>query len=319
MSDIAAVIIGRNEGERLVRGLAALQGKAAPIVYVDSNSSDGSVANARAVGAEVVTLDLSKPFTAARARNAGLARLAEIAPGGDYVQILDGDTELRDGWLEAGRAALDAAPDLAVVFGRRRERFPEASIWNRLADAEWDGPPGEVLACGGDALFRRAALDAVGGYRESMIAGEEPELCQRFRRKGWRIERLAAEMTWHDAGMTRIGQWWKRAERGGHAYAEDAAIHGRGPDRFRVAETRRALIWGAGIPLAAVLGALLLSPWALLVLLAWPLQVIRLRLRGLDWTEAFFLTFGKLPEAKGVLSYWWNRARGRRRRLIEYK
>ncbi len=317
--DVAAIAIGRNEGDRLVRCLASLTGRAAPVIYVDSGSTDGSLDAARTAGAEVVELDMSRPFTAARARNAGLARLEEIAPGGAFVQFLDGDCELQPDWIATARAALEAEPELAVVCGRRRERFPEASVFNRMIDDEWDTPIGEAIACGGDALMRRAALAEVGGYRDSLIAGEEPEMCFRMRAKGWRIARIDAEMTLHDAALTRIGQWWQRARRAGHAFAEGAALHGAGDERFRVRETRRALLWGAALPLLT-LASLAVSPWlTLLLLLVWPAQVLRLNLRGMPWHRAFFLTFGKLPEAQGALGFHWGRLTGRRRGLIEYK
>lgn len=316
---VGAVAIGRNEGERLVRCLASLQGRAERVVYVDSGSTDGSVAAARAAGAEVVELDLSRPFTAARARNAGFARLCDIAPDIGFVQFLDGDCELAEGWIDAALAALAAEPDIAVVCGRRRERHPEASLWNRMIDAEWDSPAGEAKACGGDAMMRRSAVEAVGGYREDLIAGEEPEMCFRMRGAGWRILRLDAEMTLHDAAMTRMAQWWQRARRAGHTYAEGVALHGSAPERYRVAELRRTLLWGAGIPALALFGALLISPWALLILLAWPVQVIRLVLKGRSWEQAVFLTLGKLPEAQGAVGYWLARVTGRRRALIEYK
>ena len=239
---VGAVAIGRNEGERLVRCLASLRGRAERVVYVDSGSTDGSVAAARAAGAEVVELDLSRPFTAARARNAGFARLCDIAPDIGFVQFLDGDCELAEGWIDAALAALAAGPDIAVVCGRRRERHPEASLWNRMIDAEWDSPAGEAKACGGDAMMRRSAVEAVGGYREDLIAGEEPEMCFRMRAAGWRILRLDAEMTLHDAAMTRMAQWWQRARRAGHTYAEGVALHGSAPERYRVAELRRTLL-----------------------------------------------------------------------------
>jgi len=47
---IDAVVIGRNEGERLVACLASLGGEIRRAVYVDSGSTDGSVAAARAAG-----------------------------------------------------------------------------------------------------------------------------------------------------------------------------------------------------------------------------------------------------------------------------
>ena len=313
---IDAVVIGRNEGERLTRCLASLEGLQ-PVIYVDSGSTDGSQEIASKAGADVVSLDLSIPFTAARARNAGLARLAEIASDTDFVQVLDGDTELREGWIDAASAAITEDLRLAIVCGRRRERHPEASRWNTLIDAEWDTPVGDAMECGGDALLRRAAIDEVGGYDPDLIAGEEPELCFRLRAAGWRIRRIEAEMTWHDAALTRFGQWWRRAERAGFSYAALARRHGS--QGLRVAEKRRALIWGFALPLVSLLGAILVSSSALLLLLAWPLQVVRMQRRGLSWTEAVFLTLGKIPEAKGVLSEAFGHLSGRRRGLIEYK
>ncbi|WP_434618750.1 glycosyltransferase family 2 protein [Tabrizicola sp. M-4] len=312
---IAAVLIGRNEGARLVAALAAIPHEVRPVVYVDSGSTDGSVAAAQAAGARVVRLDMSRPFTAARARNEGFAALASDRP--DYVQFIDGDCALAPGWIETARDFLVEHPNAAVACGRRRERFPEASVYNRLCDEEWNTPVGEARACGGDALMRADAFAAVGGFNPGLIAGEEPELCVRLRAAGWKIHRLDAEMTLHDAAMTRFGQWWKRMRRSGHAYAEGAALHGSPPERHFVTETRRALLWGAAIPLAALIGTAL-TPWALLILLLWPLQILRLAPR-LGLSRAAFLTIGKMPEALGVAEYWLRRIAGRRAGLIEYK
>lgn len=317
---VAAIAIGRNEGDRLKACLASLQGQADPVIYVDSGSTDGSLAAAEALGAHVVALDMDQPFTAARARNAGLARLAELSPETELVQFVDGDCTLHPDWIATARAALAADPALAVVCGRRRETFPDASLWNRLIDAEWDTPVGPARACGGDALIRRAALDAVGGYDPAMIAGEEPEMCYRMRQQGWTIVRIDAEMTAHDAAMTRFSQWWTRARRAGHAYAEGAALHGRETEeRYNMAEVRRALLWGLALPGVILLAALIVTPWALVLLGVYPAQIIRLMTRGFDAAEAGFLMLAKFPEAQGVLGYWQSRLTGRTRRLIEYK
>jgi GT2 family glycosyltransferase len=317
-ADIGAVVIGRNEGARLLACLEALQGQVERIVYVDSGSTDGSQAAALARGAEVVALDTDRPFTAARARNAGFARLTETGAPPEFVQFLDGDCALQPGWIDTARAFLDGHPQVAVACGRRRERFPEASVWNRLIDAEWDTPVGETLACGGDALMRTRALAEVGGYNPGLIAGEEPELCVRLRQRGWKIWRLDAEMTLHDAALVRLGQWWQRTRRGGYAYAEAVAMHGAPPERHGVAALRRILFWGIVLPAITLLGAVI-TPWAILLLLIWPAQVIRLRLRGVPWHQALFLTLAKLPEAQGTLTYGWRRLTGTRNRLIEYK
>jgi GT2 family glycosyltransferase len=318
------VIIGRNEGERLKRCLASVQGSAAAVVYVDSGSTDGSVEWARSAGAEVVELDLSKPFTAARARNQGFKRLFEMAPELRWVQFVDGDCEVVSGWLSAATGFLQSHPDVAAVCGRRRERHPERSVYNRMCDREWDTPVGQAKACGGDVMLRTEALRAVGGYRDGLIAGEEPELCVRLRAVGWKVWRIAEEMTVHDAAMTRIGQWWRRSRRAGYAYAEGAALHGAPPERHWVHETRRALTWGVGFPLLVAISGAVATPWCLLLLTAYPLQIARLWMRGTGpgWerlTDAFFSTLGKFPEAQGALDFLRNRLLRRGGVLIEYK
>ena len=315
---IAAVVIGRNEGARLLACLDSLKGAVSPVVYVDSGSTDGSPAAAAAAGAVVVALDMRAPFTAARARNAGLEVLMRQADPPELIQFVDGDCSLRAGWADTARRFLAAHPEVAAVCGRRRERFPEASVYNRLTDLEWDTPVGETRSCGGAVLMRAAAIEAGGRYDPTLIAGEEPELCVRLRQAGWKIWRLGAEMTWHDAAITRFGQWWKRTRRAGHAFAEGAALHGAPPERHNVASLRRALLWGAALPLALLLGSLV-TPWALLLALLWPLKILRLCRQGRDPVHAAFLTLGNIPEALGALSYYWGRLSGRRKALMEYK
>lgn len=317
--EIDAVVIGRNEGARLIACLASLRGRARRIVYVDSGSTDGSVEGARAAGAEVVALDMARAFTAARARNAGLERLE--GDGSDFVQFVDGDCTIAPGWLETAARFLAAHPEAAVVCGRRREEHPEASVYNRLCDREWDTPVGEATACGGDSLVRRAAVAAVGGFNDGLIAGEEPDLCLRLRRAGWTVWRLDAEMALHDARILRLGQWWRRSRRAGHAFAEGAHLHRAGPERHWVKETRRALIWGAGLPLA-ILVATLLTPWAALAVSIYPAQMLRLALRDPGpgrWEVALFTVLGKVAEAQGALDFHLRRWIGRRRGIMEYK
>lgn len=319
---VDAVVIGRNEGARLVDCLASLAGQVRRVVYVDSGSTDGSVGAARAAGARVVELDMARPFTAARARNAGLAHVMGAVDAPEFVQMVDGDCAVDPGWIGAALAAFAAHPRAVVVCGRRRERFPDASVYNRMCDAEWDTPIGPAKACGGDALMRLAALMAVGGYRDDLIAGEEPELCLRLRRAGGEVWRIDAEMTLHDAAMVRFGQWWRRSVRAGHAFAEGAALHGAGPERHWVTETRRALIWGAVVPGVALLAGLV-HPLGWAVLLVWPAQVVRLARRGgggsFARAVAVFSVLGKVAEARGALGYYANRLLRRRRGIIEYK
>ena len=181
---LGIVIIGRNEGDRLCRCLNSIVGANLPVVYVDSNSTDGSVELARSLVGNVVELDPSLPFTAARARNEGFARLGQIHPALSFVQFVDGDCELAAGWLDKGHRVLEERPDVAAVVGRRREYHPEQTIYNRLADLEWDTPIGEAKHFGGDVLVRTDAFRQVAGYDPTLIAGEDPDLSVRIRQHG---------------------------------------------------------------------------------------------------------------------------------------
>jgi glycosyltransferase involved in cell wall biosynthesis len=304
-----------------------------PVVYVDSGSTDASVKVARELGATVVELDMSMPFTAARARNSGFEKLMSVDASIEAVQFVDGDCEIVDGWLDRGVSELSAKPQAAVVCGRRRERFPDASRYNRLCDIEWNTPIGIVKACGGDALIRVSAFREIGGYDGSVIAGEEPEMCVRLRAAGWEIHRIAAQMTLHDAAMHHFAQWWKRSLRAGHAYAEGFAMHGAPPERHRAKEHWSILFWGLGIPVVVIVAQLVLSivhpklTWVgLLPLLLYPLLLVRIamrRRRDLGMRDAMlygtFVVIGKFPQMIGVLKYWSGRWRGKRSAVIEYK
>ncbi len=330
---VGVVVIGRNEGERLKRCLRSLVDQADHIVYVDSGSTDGSGDFARSIGVDVVELDMTKPFSMARGRNTGASHLIRTAPNLDFIQFVDGDCEVDKNWIGKAVSLLLDRAEVVAVCGRRRERHPEASIYNRLMDMEWNTPIGEARACGGDSMMRSAEFQRVGGFNDAMIAGEEPELCVRLRQAGGVILREDAEMTLHDAAMWRFGQWWKRAMRGGHAYAEGAAIHGRGPLRYNVQQMRSTLFWGAAVPFAGI-GCAVAAVWqpvwlagtavvSMLVVVQWARIVRGGRARGFAPEDArlysTFCLIGKAAGALGVARYWLNRILGRRSGLIEYK
>ncbi len=327
MNDLGIVIIGRNEGERLHRCLNSVAGRGWSIVYVDSGSTDGSLEIARSVGAEIVELDLSRPFTAARARNEGFAALIRILPSARYVQFVDGDCQIVEGWIDRAVDFLETNPKFAVTCGRRRELYPDQTIYNQLADIECNSPVGETTACGGDSLMRTDAFQAVGGFNPTLIAGEEPELCVRLRRAGWKIFRLDAEMTLHDMAMTRFKQWWRRTIRAGHAYAEGSAMHGQSPEKHWVRETRSIIVWGLVLPLVFLALAWPTRGFSLLLFLIYPLQTIRIAARfhrnGMNWRTALLYSsacmIGKFASAVGVSRYWFGRVRRKPQPIIDYK
>jgi GT2 family glycosyltransferase len=317
------VVIGRNEGRRLNNCLASVKCAADSLVYVDSGSTDNSAMTAARLGALVVRLDSTQPFTAARARNEGFAALKVLKPDIRFVQFVDGDCELVYGWLVRALSFIRSEKNIAVVCGRRRERHPEMSIYNSLCDVEWDTPIGEVSACGGDSLVRVEAFEEVGGFLPKLIAGEEPELCVRLRERGWKIWRLDAEMTKHDAAMSRFSQWWIRVVRSGYGGAEVSLLHSNSPFRIYRRNTVRAAFWGGLLPLTIGLGALI-HPAAISGVLIYLAQVCRIAfVRGptalQSWTYAVFITLAKFGELQGILKFCWRFWRGQSVELMEYK
>ena len=313
---VDVVLIGRNEGARLVRALEALKGTARQVVYVDSGSTDNSVTEAERRGARVVNLDMSVPFTAARARNAGFAALETP----DLVQFIDGDCALVPGFLEAAAAHFQANPGLGIVTGWRSEIYPDVSVYNLLCHLEWRQPEGPIRTCGGDMMVRAAAFEAVDGFNPVVIAAEDDDFCLRVGQAGWGLERLALEMTEHDADMHSFGQWWRRAERAGHGFAQVDRLH---PGHFRKTLIR-VLAWALALPLFALIAL----PWTLLIVLAlfaasfWRGRG-RFIAQGISADKAGklsgLLTLSKFPNLIGVGRYDWRALTGRNMQLIEYK
>ena len=319
------VIIGRNEGDRLTACLASVQGASAPIVYVDSGSTDDSIRNAEQAGAAVVQLPMDKPFTAGRARNAGFRHLRELHPGLSYVQFVDGDCRVADTWLDFAHDYLQSHEDAVIVCGRRKEIRPADSIYNRLCDFEWDTPVGDADACGGDFMVVADAFESVGGFNESLIAGEEPELSFRLQRNGGRIYRADQLMTWHDAAITQAGQWARRATRAGYAYAARGALHRDAPGGLARRENLRIVFWAAALPAVIVMAGLTFNAGWLLALL-YPVQYFRIRqqIKQQDpevpaGNFATLLLLGKWPEFYGQLLFLGRWLRGAEQTLIEYK
>ena len=157
-----------------------------------------------------------------------------------------------------------------------------------------------------------------------MICGEEPEMCVRLRRKGWRIWRINTNMTIHDAAWTGSGN-------GGNApCAVDSAMHRARtsmecrPSVTGCLEYRRTWMWGLVIPYVILLLSITVS-WKMLALLGlYPLQMIRLAINGRhsageNWRRAVFLVLGKFPEMLGQVQFMRDRFLRVQSRLIEYK
>ncbi len=339
---VSVVVIGRNEGLRLTRCLESVLKMEEPspdpdgltgveVFYVDSHSSDDSRARAAQLGVTVLMID-GRP-TAALARNTGWK-----PSHGRYVLFLDGDTILAPGFVNAALRELRAQPDVAVVWGHRREIAPEASIYNRVVDLDWIYRAGYTKACGGDAVMRRTALEAVGGYDATLLAGEEPDMCRRMRGVGWKILHIDEPMTMHDMAMYRFGQYWKRSQRTGYAYAQLADRYRNTPDPIWSGDQKRNFVRGTFWPLSlgiALLASVFLlwmrSVWVGIPLVLWIVLFFLASWRSarkLRWKNASAGTLmlagihshlQQTPIMLGQIQYLRDKARSHQRGLMEYK
>jgi cellulose synthase/poly-beta-1,6-N-acetylglucosamine synthase-like glycosyltransferase len=330
MNTLSVVVIGRNEGPRLGRCLESVNtiantGCKVELIYVDSGSSDDSLAIAERRGARTIALHTSRT-TAAMGRNAGWR-----AAAGEIVLFLDGDTILDPRFVvDSIRAFADET--IAVVWGHRRELYPERSIYNRVLDLDWIYTPGPSAFCGGDALFRRATLEATGGFDETLIAGEEPELCRRIIARGQVILHVDRAMTMHDLAITRFSQYWQRATRAGYAYAEVSHRFAATGDAFWQEEAtrnrQRALMLLRLFVGSIVLTLFLRNVWPLLLYAAafcglaartaWKARW-KTRNAGTLLLYGFHSHLQQIPIYIGQLRYRRNRRQGRQASLVEYK
>jgi glycosyltransferase involved in cell wall biosynthesis len=326
---MACVVIGRNEGERLAPSLKSVEAAQLRCVYVDSGSSDGSPGIAGNLGIPVVQSDPSRPFSAARARNEGLSEVGRLWPDFRFVMFLDGDCVLDPAFPDAAVAEMGRRQDCAIVTGHLTERFPDASIYNRLCAIEWRSPPGvirDMNALGGIMAVRISAFNAVGGFNEEAIAGEEPDLGVRLSLAGFSIVKIDTPMATHDAQILTFGQWWARAVRSGHALAHRYARHGGTAFRDGRRELLSALFWGLVLPVIAIGLIPLTRGFSLLLLggyllLGW--RVYRhYAATGLNRSDAWLMSrhilYGKFAQVRGIFRYLRNRVRGRFE-IIEYK
>ena len=327
--DVSVVVIGRNEGARLLRCLASVRaahwnGLRHELIYVDSGSQDDSALQAQAAGATVLVLDDASPC-AAKGRNLGWRQAM-----GAFVLFLDGDTELHPDFVSRARQAIDS-PQVCAVWGHRRESAPEQSLLTRVLDLDWVYPVGRTLYFGGDVLVRREALASVGGFDPGLNAGEEPELCARLRGRGWQIEHIDAPMTTHDLAIRSLRAYARRAYRSGIAYAEVAQRMKRLGDPLWQHEAARDFRHGLLFVAAPLLfiATLALQPLlalagaaAALALLARTARRSAWKAPGqplLQWQYAAHAHLQKIPALFGQIA--WHRAQRRATEigLVEYK
>lgn len=323
---VSIVIIGRNEGDRLIQCIESVKNLDYPsnkkeIIYVDSRSSDRSVENAEALGVEKVYIIEQEKTCAAIGRNLGLKH-AE----GELVLFLDGDTQISKDFLNRAIPHFEN-DEVAVVFGKRTEIYPE-SIFIRLCGSDWSQrTPGYTDTAAGDVLMKAKVIREIGGYME-IIAGEDPEMSNRVINAGHKILFLDIDMVKHDLAMHSFSQYWKHSIRSGFAYAVVADLTKERSTPLWVDERKKIELLGAlyitapllGIICSFILGTV--TPFLIFTLMGVMIlgrSFIKNRKKGLGTGFNMIYTIHshllKIPLFIGLLTYMFNKNKS----LIEYK
>lgn len=320
---LSVVVVGRNEGDRLVRclesvsGMTPLQGDF-EILYVDSGSVDESPDRAREAGARIVTVEGKS--SAAVARNAGWR-----AARGEFVLFLDGAPVL-DSDFPARALGVFEDEKVALVRGARRDEKEEPTMYDTALAIDDLPPPDDFELCWGEAMVRRSVLEQTNGFDVRLMAGEWPDLCRKIRELGLSLRNVADPMVVREGEPIGFGRYWKRLRRQGYGLAEASALCRTPPLPAWAVEARRIRPIGA-VALLSVPGAIALSgltrsflPIGLLVgifLIAALVAAIRAGGKGDGMSARFFFglhaAFRPIPVFLGQLDFYRDATRDHRR------
>jgi GT2 family glycosyltransferase len=190
-------------------------------LVVDNGSSDGTAEHVREhwPWAQLVALPANVGFAAGV--NRGIARAR-----GEYVALVNNDMELHPDFLGELVRALDAAPRAAAATAKMLGFDDRGAIDGTGDVLRWSGvvmprgrgerdrgqydEPAEVFsACGGAALYRRAAFEEVGLFDEAFFAQmEDVDWGFRARLLGYGCRYVPGAITYHkgSASMRREGR-----------------------------------------------------------------------------------------------------------------
>jgi glycosyltransferase involved in cell wall biosynthesis len=184
-SDVAVVIPCFNQAHYLAEAIESVLAQTLPpaeIVVVDDGSTDNSYEVAGRYE-EAVRMRQRNGGVAA-ARNTGLG-----ATRSDYLVFLDADDRLLAGALEVGATALDRRPQVAFVSGVPRDIGDDGAILpgKRQPVVTQDHYVKLLEDCfiwsGSSIVYRRSAIEAVGGFDETLDAADDYDLYLRLARR----------------------------------------------------------------------------------------------------------------------------------------
>ncbi len=243
--DVTIVIPVRDNAFGVYRLAMSLRGVRV-IVVDDGSATPVQPTDFANVRCDVEVIRHPRARGAAAARNTGLAACTT-----DFVAFLDSDVVPRRGWMEAllghfcDPAVALAAPRI-VGLGRSEElvaRYEAVRSSLDLGDREAPVVPyGSVSYVPSAAIIcRRSALIEVGGFDETLSAGEDVDLCWRLLDAGNRLRYEPIALVAHEH-RTQLRSWLRRKAFYGTSAARLAIRH---PDNTApvVVSAKSLMVW----------------------------------------------------------------------------
>ena len=188
MSTVTLIILNRNGKHFLEPCLASIDRQTRPpdeLILVDNGSDDGSQAWIRAHYPRATLLELGYNAGFSVAMN----RAVDIVTG-DYVTLLNNDTECEPQWLEVLTEALDQHPDVGfcsskLLYFSERELIDTAGDlftiggfafkrgWGHMDQDQYKKPERIFGACAGASIYRRSMFEGIEGFDEDFFAYQE--------------------------------------------------------------------------------------------------------------------------------------------------
>ncbi|MGD0949262.1 MAG: glycosyltransferase [Candidatus Binatia bacterium] len=187
---LAVVVITRNEEQHIGMCLSAVlravqSHPGTRVVVVDSDSDDATATIAAQFPVEVYRYH-SATRTAAAGRFVGTQFVSAR-----YILFVDGDSQIEAAWLPSAIDLMERYGQVGVVFGRRRE------IYEGVSPAYKSALAADEKSLGGNALYRRSALLAAGGFNPYLTSEEEGELRGRLEAAGYKVTQTPELMFTH--------------------------------------------------------------------------------------------------------------------------
>jgi GT2 family glycosyltransferase len=243
-----SVVVCTYNGSRTIRdcleGLRRLDYPDREVIVVDDGSTDGTAEIARQYDVRVI-----------RTENRGLSSARNTgwqAATGEIIAYLDDDAYPDPDWLSylalafqrseyVGVGGPNIAPPGDGPIAECVARAPGNPVHVMLSDREAEHIPGCNMA------FRRAALEAIGGFDvQFRVAGDDVDVCWQLRERGWLLGFSPAAVVWHHR-RNSVRAYWKQQVGYGRA---EGLLERKWPEKYtptgQIAWAGR--LYGAGRP-----------------------------------------------------------------------